>query len=84
MNQTEEFEQLRPLLFAIAYRILGRVGEAEDAVQETWLRYQASAAQPASVKAYLAAAVTRISIDVLRSAASAGRSTPARGSPSRC
>ena len=68
MNQTEEFEQLRPLLFAIAYRILGRVGEAEDAVQETWLRYQASAAQPASVKAYLAATVTRISIDVLRSA----------------
>ncbi len=68
MNQIEEFEQLRPLLFAIAYRILGRVGEAEDAVQETWLRYQASAAQPASVKAYLAATVTRISIDVLRSA----------------
>ena len=68
MNQAEEFEQLRPLLFAIAYRILGRVGEAEDAVQETWLRYQASAAQPASVKAYLAATVTRISIDVLRSA----------------
>jgi RNA polymerase sigma-70 factor (ECF subfamily) len=68
VNQAEEFEQLRPLLFAIAYRILGRVGEAEDAVQETWLRYQASAAQPASVKAYLAATVTRISIDVLRSA----------------
>jgi RNA polymerase sigma-70 factor (ECF subfamily) len=68
VNQAEEFEQLRPLLFSIAYRILGRVGEAEDAVQETWLRYQASAAQPASVKAYLAATVTRISIDVLRSA----------------
>jgi RNA polymerase sigma-70 factor (ECF subfamily) len=68
VNQAEEFEQLRPLLFAIAYRILGRVGEAEDAVQETWLRYQGSAAQPASVKAYLAATVTRISIDVLRSA----------------
>jgi RNA polymerase sigma-70 factor (ECF subfamily) len=68
VNPAEEFEQLRPLLFSIAYRILGRVGEAEDAVQETWLRYQASAAQPASVKAYLAATVTRISIDVLRSA----------------
>jgi RNA polymerase sigma-70 factor, ECF subfamily len=44
------------------------VSEAEDAVQETWLRYQASPAQPASVKAFLSAVVTRISIDVLRSA----------------
>jgi RNA polymerase sigma-70 factor, ECF subfamily len=51
VNKAEEFEQLRPLLFSIAYRILGRVGEAEDAVQETWLRYQVSATQPASVKA---------------------------------
>jgi ketosteroid isomerase-like protein len=40
VTQTEEFEQLRPLLFAIAYRILGSVSEAEDAVQETWLRYE--------------------------------------------
>jgi RNA polymerase sigma-70 factor, ECF subfamily len=68
MSRAEEFEQLRPLLFSIAYRILGSVGEAEDAVQETWLRYQASPAQPRSAKAFLSAAVTRISIDVLRSA----------------
>jgi RNA polymerase sigma-70 factor (ECF subfamily) len=68
VTRTEEFEQLRPLLFAIAYRILGSVSEAEDAVQETWLRYQASQAQPMSVKAFLSAVVTRISIDVLRSA----------------
>ena len=38
MTRAEEFEQLRPLLFAIAYRILGSVSEAEDAVQETFLR----------------------------------------------
>ena len=38
MSRVEEFEELRPLLFAIAYRILGSVSEAEDAVQETWLR----------------------------------------------
>jgi RNA polymerase sigma-70 factor, ECF subfamily len=63
-----EFEELRPLLFAIAYRILGSVSEAEDAVQETWLRYQASATRPTSTKAFLSAVVTRISIDVLRSA----------------
>jgi RNA polymerase sigma-70 factor (ECF subfamily) len=67
MTRDEEFEQLRPLLFAIAYRILGSVSEAEDAVQETWLRYRSSAA-PGSVKAFLCAVVTRISIDVLRSA----------------
>ncbi|GAB7028966.1 RNA polymerase sigma-70 factor [Streptomyces sp. NPDC021749] len=68
MRKVEEFEELRPLLFSIAYRILGSVGEAEDAVQETWLRFDASATRPTSTKAYLSAAVTRISIDVLRSA----------------
>lgn len=68
MSTIEEFEELRPLLFSIAYRILGSVGEAEDAVQETWLRYEASATRPASTKAFLSTAVTRISIDVLRSA----------------
>ncbi|MFS4096381.1 RNA polymerase sigma-70 factor [Streptomyces sp. AF1A] len=68
MGRSEEFEELRPLLFSIAYRILGSVGEAEDAVQETWLRFAASPTRPASAKAYLSAAVTRIAIDVLRSA----------------
>jgi len=68
MTRAEEFEELRPLLFAIAYRILGSVSDAEDAVQETWLRYQASPTQPTSAKAFLSAVVTRISIDVLRSA----------------
>jgi RNA polymerase sigma-70 factor (ECF subfamily) len=68
MTRGEEFEQLRPLLFSIAYRILGSVSEAEDAVQETWLRYESSPAQPASARAFLSAVVTRISIDVLRSA----------------
>lgn len=68
MTRSEEFEELRPLLFAIAYRILGSVAEAEDAVQETWLRYESSPTQPASTKAFLSAVVTRISIDVLRSA----------------
>ena len=68
LSRGEEFEQLRPLLFAIAYRILGSVTEAEDAVQETWLRYESSPTQPTSIKAFLSAVVTRISIDVLRSA----------------
>jgi RNA polymerase sigma-70 factor (ECF subfamily) len=68
VSKVEDFEELRPLLFSIAYRILGSVSEAEDAVQETWLRFDRSTTQPASTKAFLSAAVTRISIDVLRSA----------------
>ncbi|SEC82303.1 RNA polymerase sigma-70 factor [Streptomyces sp. TLI_105] len=68
MGKVEEFEELRPLLFSIAYRILGSVSEAEDAVQETWLRYDASSTVPESPKAFLSATVTRIAIDVLRSA----------------
>lgn len=68
MSRTEEFEELRPLLFAIAYRILGSVSEAEDAVQESWLRWEASPTEPRSTKAFLSAVVTRVSIDVLRSA----------------
>jgi RNA polymerase sigma-70 factor (ECF subfamily) len=68
MTRAEEFEELRALLFAIAYRILGSVAEAEDAVQETWLRYESSPTKPVSAKAFLSAVVTRVSIDVLRSA----------------
>ncbi|MEU4575307.1 RNA polymerase sigma-70 factor [Nonomuraea sp. ATR24] len=68
MSRAEEFEELRPLLFSIAYRILGSVSDAEDAVQETWLRYEAITTPPASAKAFLSAVVTRIAIDVLRSA----------------
>ncbi|WAU83111.1 RNA polymerase sigma-70 factor [Streptomyces sp. Qhu-G9] len=68
MSKVEEFEELRPLLFSIAYRILGSVAEAEDAVQETWLRFDGSATLPTSIKAFLSTTVTRISIDVLRSA----------------
>jgi RNA polymerase sigma-70 factor (ECF subfamily) len=68
MTQSEEFEELRPLLFAIAYRILGSTADAEEAVQETWLRYEASPTEPMSTKAFLSAVVTRVSIDVLRSA----------------
>ncbi|MGW4961563.1 RNA polymerase sigma-70 factor [Nonomuraea sp. NPDC004186] len=68
MSRAEEFQGLRPLLFSLAYRILGSVSEAEDAVQETWLRFEATPTEPRSTKAFLSATVTRISIDVLRSA----------------
>jgi RNA polymerase sigma-70 factor (ECF subfamily) len=68
VSGAEQFEQLRPLLFSIAYRLLGRVSEAEDAVQETWLRWAASGTEPTSAKAYLSAAVTRVSLNMLTSA----------------
>ena len=68
MSRTQEFEDLRPLLFSLAYRLLGSVAEAEDAVQEAWLRYELTPTRPRSAKAFLSAVVTRISIDVLRSA----------------
>ncbi|WP_333777985.1 RNA polymerase sigma-70 factor [Streptomyces sp. IBSBF 3136] len=67
-TRAEEFEELRPLLFSISYRILGSVSEAEDAVQETWLRYETTTTRPVSVTAFLSSVVTRLSIDVLRSA----------------
>ena len=68
MSKIEEFEELRPLLFSIAYRIVGGVSEAEDAVQETWLRFDRTTTRPTSTRAFLSTAVTRVSIDVLRSA----------------
>lgn len=67
--ESAEFEPYRPLLFAIAYRMLGSVVDAEDIVQETYLRY--SAADRASIrspKAFLTTVVTRLSIDYLKSA----------------
>lgn len=68
MTRAEEFEEHRSLLFAIAYRILGSVSEAEDAVQDTWLRYEASSTEPASAKAFLSTVATRVSINILNSA----------------
>ncbi|MGI8491574.1 MAG: sigma factor [Acidimicrobiales bacterium] len=64
------FVEHRPRLFALAYRMLGSVAEAEDILQEAWLRYQQPAgAQPVrSVGAYLTTIVTRLCIDHLRSA----------------
>src|SRR5262249_28480989 len=55
-------------LMSIAYRMLGSRADAEDAVQETFLRYQATDEEPGSPKAFLATIVTRLCIDQLRSA----------------
>jgi RNA polymerase sigma-70 factor (ECF subfamily) len=67
------YEDLRPLLFSIAYRMLGSVTEAEDVVQEAFVRYQRAlrdggGGEIESPKAYLSAVATRLAIDQLRSA----------------
>ncbi|KOV57876.1 hypothetical protein ADK64_38005 [Streptomyces sp. MMG1121] len=59
---------MRSLLFSIAYRILGSASEAQDAVEETWLRYARAPTPPASARTFLSAEVTRVARDVLRSA----------------
>jgi RNA polymerase sigma-70 factor (ECF subfamily) len=67
----EDFAALRPLLFSIAYRMLSSVSEAEDLVQDAFVRYELAVAQQVEIespKAYLSAVVTRLAIDHLRSA----------------
>ncbi|MEN3283897.1 MAG: hypothetical protein V7607_5037 [Solirubrobacteraceae bacterium] len=64
-------EELRPLLFSIAYRMLGSVGDAEDVVQEAYLRAeraQADGTRIESRRAFLTTVTTRLAIDELRSA----------------
>jgi RNA polymerase sigma-70 factor, ECF subfamily len=60
-------DELRPLLFSLAYRMVGSVGEAEDLVQEAFLRFHRETSVDAP-KAFLTTVVTRLAIDHLRSA----------------
>jgi RNA polymerase sigma-70 factor (ECF subfamily) len=67
----EIYEELRPLLFSIAYRMVGSVSEAEDIVQEAFLRYHRAEAEGEEIdspKSFLSTVTTRLSIDYLRSA----------------
>jgi RNA polymerase sigma-70 factor (ECF subfamily) len=63
----ESFESYRPYLFSIAYRMLGSAMDAEDMVQETYLRYQTTPAEPIrSLKAYLTTIIIRLCMDQLQ------------------
>ncbi len=69
MTPEEQFDEYRPLLFGIAYRMLGSVMDAEDIVQDAFLRWQkADPAEVESPRAYLSTIVTRLCLDHLRSA----------------
>ena len=67
--EVDVFEQVRPRLFGIAYRMLGTVHDADDVVQDAWLRWNSAdrdaVAEPG---AYLSTVVTRLSIAALTSA----------------
>ncbi|MDA2894609.1 sigma-70 family RNA polymerase sigma factor [Mycolicibacterium sp. BiH015] len=64
-----EFEQMRPHLLSVAYRLTGTVADAEDIVQDAWLRWAAnSGAAVEDLKAWLTTVVSRLALDRLRSA----------------
>src|SRR5258708_9778408 len=68
-NQGEAFEHYRVLLLSIAYRMTGSASDAEDLVQETYLRYQASeSSEIVSLKAYLTTIITHLALNYLKSA----------------
>lgn len=64
----DTFESTRPRLFGIAYRMLGSATEAEDIVQDTWLRWQTVTDEVDNPAAYLATITTRLSLTALDSA----------------
>jgi len=71
--QTEEFERHRPHLRAVAYRMLGSLSDADDVVQETWLRLSRSdAASVENMRAWLTTVVGRVCLDLLRARRSRG------------
>jgi RNA polymerase sigma factor (sigma-70 family) len=71
MSASDLYGELRPRAFAIAYRMLGSVSEAEDVMQEAFLRLHQTLQRDEPIRsppAYIATLVTRLAIDQLRSA----------------
>ncbi|MEU9761440.1 RNA polymerase sigma-70 factor [Streptomyces sp. NPDC047987] len=64
---TDVFETHRPVLIAVAYRMLGRIADAEDVVQEAWLRWSSASREDVrEPRAYLVRITTRLAVDRLR------------------
>jgi RNA polymerase sigma-70 factor (ECF subfamily) len=69
MPIVDDFEEHRPMLLGLAYRLLGSMWDAEDVVQEAWLRWQATDhAGIREPRAFLVTVVSRLALDQLRSA----------------
>ncbi|MFJ9173093.1 RNA polymerase sigma factor SigJ [Streptomyces sp. NPDC102360] len=68
-TEIDDFEEHRSVLMGVAYRMLGRVADAEDVVQDAWLRWsRADRAEVREPRAYLVRVTTRLAIDRLRQA----------------
>ena len=69
-TRVDEFEELRPHLLAVAYRLTGTMADAEDIVQDAWLRWDgATTGEITDLRAWLTTVVSRLGLDRLRSAA---------------
>jgi RNA polymerase sigma-70 factor (ECF subfamily) len=68
-TRVDEFEELRPHLMSVAYRLTGTVADAEDVVQDAWLRWNTADVEITDLKAWLTTVVSRLGLDRLRSAA---------------
>ena len=68
-DRTDEFERLRPVLLGLAYRLLGSMWDAEDVVQDAYLRWMRTARAPVrNPRAFLMTTVSRLALDLLTSA----------------
>jgi RNA polymerase sigma-70 factor, ECF subfamily len=68
-SQESAFEALRPHLMAVAYRVTGTIADAEDIVQEAWVRWARQDSPISDLRAWLTTVVSRLGLDRLRSAA---------------
>ncbi|MGV0660152.1 sigma factor, partial [Mycolicibacterium pulveris] len=62
-TRIDEFEDLRPHLMAVAYRLTGTVADAEDVVQDAWLRWNRAESDVDNLRAWLTTVVSRLSLD---------------------
>ena len=84
-TETDVFEDHRPVLMGVAYRMLGRVADAEDVVQEAWLRWspRRPGRRAGTARRILVRITTRLAIDRLRQVRARARRTSGPGCPSR-